>query len=571
MTDGLPAAGRNLTRVRAFSSANWVRICTAVVILGFAGLSFAVSVSTRAVPQNDDWSYVKAALILVKEGRLELQGWGQMFQVGQIVTAQPLLWIFGARTASLDLYGELALIVWLSCAYLVGRRCIGERRALLLIAVLVCWPGMALLASSFMTDLPSAAASMVSVAAGIAAIKRQSRLLMAGSLVAALLAFTIREQLVVAFLAVLLGVWLTRGLSKRFRIEFTLGSALLVVLCAVLEHVRHTLPNGDVPPYGFATLDFSKLPLTLVPSLFTIGLAVSPLVLWNLLTLRLRGVLDPGRVIGWAVGVALLLLETNGPRIWLTLPNYVTPTGAFPIAMVGRPPVVLGPGLWQVLQILGMIGGVGIVGEAGARLGRIRSVWQRWRAGETAGLVMTAYTLLLLAFVIGLSFGGEAQYDRYFIAILPGMAMLLLRPAPAERSLLRSSAIGVGVGLTSLVLVMTSLLITISTDVRDAAVWDVARGLRDHGVPATRINAGLDWNGYHAATAVPPHHAGVRRGPPYRGQHWINIFVQSRDCYLVTVSPLRMTGLQLVSQTDHGPYGMGGTMTTYVYRRAGCS
>lgn len=571
MADGFLAVGRNLTRVRAFSFANWARICVAVVILGFVAASLAITAGTRAIPQNDDWSYVKAALILAREGRIELQGWGQMFQLGQLITAQPVLWIFGDRTASLDLYGELATVVWLGCAYLVGRRCVGERRALLLVAVIICWPGMALLASSFMTDLPSAAASLVAVAAGIAAIKRESRLLMAGSLLAALLAFTIREQLVVAFLAVLLGAWLTRGVSRRFRLEFTAGSVVLVVVCTVLERFRHSLPNGDLPPYGFASLNFSKVPTSLLPCLFTIGLAVSPLALWNLLNLRRKGLIDPGRLVGWGLGLLAIVAVGHGIPSRVILTNYVTTQAAFPIAVVGLAPTMLSPGCWEVLQVLAMIGGVALAGEVGARLAGIRSMWRGWRAGETAGLVMTAYTLLLLAFVIGLSFGGETQYDRYLIAIFPGAGLLLLRPAAVDARSLRKLLVGVIVGLTSLVLVATSLLITISTDVRDAAIWNTARELRAQGIPATNINAGLDWNGYHATTAVPPQHRGFRVGPPYPGQHWISIFRQSRDCYLVTVSPMQLAGLELVSQTRHGPYGLDGAITTYVYHRRGCS
>lgn len=564
------AVGRNLTRARAFSFANWARICAAVVILGFGAASLAIAASTRAVPQNDDWSYVKAALILARDGRIELQGWGQMFQLGQLITAQPLLWLFGDHTASLDLYGGLAMVVWLTCAYLVGRACVGERRALLLVAVIVCWPGMALLASSFMTDGPSAAASLVSVGVGIAAIKRQSRLLTAGSLLAALLAFTIREQLVIAFLAVLLGAWLTRGLSRRFRLEFTVGSVLLVGVCTVLERFRHSLPNGDLPPYGFATLDFSRVPSTLLPCLFTVGLAVCPLALWNLLTLRSKDLRNPGRLGGWALGLLAILAVGHGIPSRVILTNYVTPKAAFPITAVGLVPTMLGPGFWEVLQLLAMIGGVALAGEAGARLARIGPLWRGWRAGETTGLVMTVYTLLLLAFVIGLAFGGETQYDRYLIAIFPGAGLLLLRPTPIGARSLRMVLLGVVVGLTSLVLVATELLITISTDVRDVAIWNAARELRAHGVPATSINAGLDWNGYHAATAVPPQHRGFVVGPRYPGQHWIGIFRQSRDCYLVSVSPMQLAGTELVSRTRHGPYGLGGAITTYVYHRRGC-
>ena len=40
--------------------------------------------------------------------------------------------------------------------------------------------------------------------------------------------------------------------------------------------------------------------------LFTIGLAVSPLALRNVLTLRRRDLLDGGRIIGWLLGLLAL-------------------------------------------------------------------------------------------------------------------------------------------------------------------------------------------------------------------------------------------------------------------------
>ena len=181
MAVAAPVDTRQSVRSR-LSRIGWPSVCAFAVIAGLVTTSLAITASTRVIPQNDDWSFVKSALALATDGRFELYNWAQMFLLGQLVTAQPLLWIFGGRSASLELYGALAITVWLTCVYAVGRRCVGDRRALLVVCVIACWPGMGLITSSFMTDGPSAAASLVAISWGIAAISRQSRMLTVGFL-----------------------------------------------------------------------------------------------------------------------------------------------------------------------------------------------------------------------------------------------------------------------------------------------------------------------------------------------------------------------------------------------------
>lgn len=561
---------RWLSRISTRALRDWPTVCTAIVIVGLATTSLAITAATRAIPQNDDWSYSKSAFTLAMDGRLELYSWAQMFLLGQVVTAQPMLWIFGERMATLELYGALSIIVWLTCVAVIGRRCLGERRALLLVVGIACWPGLGMITSSFMTDGPSAAASLLALVLGIAAIRRQSRLLIVGCLSAGLLAFTIREQTVLSVVAVVAGAWLTGGTRRRFCMELTVGAGLLVAVCAALERLRHQMAHADLPPFGFDTLDLHRLPPSLLPCLFTVGLAVSPLALWNVLTLRRRDLVDPSRILGWLLGLLALGTTTSWRVSALsatTLTNYITPLGAFPSAVVGKPPVVIDNGAWWALQVLAILGGVSIAGEAAARLRQIRNTWQGWRSGNTTALVMTIYTLLLVGFVVGLSFGGQRQFDRYLIPLFPGAGLLLLRPLPVggvpsrRRTMLTAL-----VGAATVFLAATSLVVTLSTNTRDAAIWSAASALQVQGISGTTINAGFAWNGYHATTALDRRAAG-RRESRYEGQTWIHRFPRSRDCYVISVS--RMTGPQwnLLTRTEHRPYGLwGATVTTYTYQ-----
>lgn len=549
--------------------ASWPVVCTGVVITVLALVSLTATAAARAVPQNDDWSYMKSAMALATDGRLELHNWAQMFLLGQVVTAQPLLWVFGARPATLKLYGAVAVAGWLICVSVVGRRCVGDRRTLLLVMAIACWPGLALISSSFMTDGPSAAASLLALVAGIGAIRRQSRFLMVGCLAAGLLAFTIREQTVVSVVAVTAGAWLARGTRRRFRIELTAGAGVLIVVCAALERLRHQMVHADLPPFGFDTLDLHRLPPSLLPCLFTVGLAVSPLALWNVLTLRRRDLTDPGRVTGWLLGLLALGATASwhfSPFPTVTLTNYITPSGAFPSAVVGQAPPVIGTGAWCALQVLAMVGGVCLAGEAVARLRRMRNAWHGWRAGNTTALIMTLYTLLLVAFVVGLSFGGQRQFDRYLIPLFPGAGLLLLRPASGGALAARRALLAAFVGGATVLLAATSLVVALSVNTRDAAIWDAAATLQARGVPSTTINAGFSWNGYHASTALDRHWT-RRGGPTYPGQTWINRFPRSRDCYVVSVSQLSGPQWKLLTRRQHRPYGFGGAaVTTYTYR-----
>jgi hypothetical protein len=102
---------------------------------------------------------------------------------------------------------------------------------------------------------------------------------------------------------------------------------------------------------------------------------------------------------------------------------------------------------------------------------------------------------------------------------------------------------------------------------RDRTVWDAATQLTDAGTSATAINAGSDWDGFHATTAVD--RAAVKNeNDAYVGDFWIQRFTRSSDCYLVTAS--RMTGptWQLVGTRAGRPFGVGlGWFTAYIYRR----
>lgn len=537
-------------------------VAALVVILVVGAYSLGVTWATHAsVPQNDDWSFIRSALLLHRTGEIRLQGWGQMFLIGQLASAQPFLAVFGARVAGLKLYGVVMTAVWLWCSFVLARRCVGPRRAVLLVGTLALWPGLALLASSFMTDLPACAMSLLTILVGVRAVERQSRGWLLLALLIGVFAFTIREQAVAGVGAVLVGALLSGRSSRRFRTEALVATVLTALLCALLEHARQQLGHADPAPFGLQTLNLTRLPLSLSRVPFTLGLDLSPLVLWAVLSFRGRhDWLDRGRVSGWVVGVAALAsiaVRDLSAMPQVLLPNYVTSSGGFAVATVGyAAPAVSETHLWNIAQVVAMVCGVLLLGEVGARLALLRRrVPDGRRSGRLDGpaaTMLASYTALLALTTIALSLAGQTQVDRYQVGLLPGLGVLLLGlPARSHRgdgsleqhrrgtqdgrgTLPRPVVGAVAAGLVGL-LAALSAVTTVRTDRRDHAVWDAALRLTRHGVPATHINAGLDWNGFHATVPLD------RLGPDYdayRGQHWMYLFPESTDCYVVAVTEI---------------------------------
>lgn len=567
------------TRFAGNGRASWPVVGAASVILLLVASSLFFAHRHGGVPQADDWSYVKSALTLDRTGHLVLQGWGQMFLLGQLVTAQPFLWIFGAHPFTLEIYGAATAALWLGCASHLGARCVGQRRAFLLIVALAVWPGMGVLTASFMTDTPSAGSSLLCVVLGISSIERRSRLRLAGALAAGLLAFTIREQLVVALVAVAVGALTVHGVSRRFRFEAVLGTVTVLVVGGVLDHVRHKMPGADVAPFSFATLQFNHVPPSLVPCLFTIGLAVAPLAFWTLFTLRARDLRDLGRLSGWLVGVIALgyVEHWNFAAVpTVTLRNYVLPNGSFAGVAVGAAPPIMEPRVWHLLQIIAMLSSIVLMGEVGARLRSLDRLVASCRAGKPLGIVLTVYSILLVILVVGLAFGGQVQFDRYLLPLFPGAGLLLLRPSTYRFVTTRSKVLRIPLAAATaaavILLTAVSLNMTVSTDVRDGAIWRAATRLKSAGVPAEMINAGLNWNGYYATTTTDRAVAALEVDQ-YAGQHWTHVFPQASDCYVVTLDlvPRRYRHWHLLHVTTGGRYGFQlQRLKVYSYFRTAC-
>ena len=545
-----------------------------IVVVG-VGIPLVIRLRVGVIPANDEWSFAKAALAMHAHHGVALQGFDQMFLIGQLVAAQPFLAAFGAHVATLAVFGAVAAALWLSTTFALTRPLTGTASALVLVGVLAAAPDFGLLSSSFMTDVPSAATALIALYAGVRAFESASlwRLLIA--LVLGVVAFTFREQSVVVFAIFLAAAYFYRSIRPAFRALAVAGAVVCAIGCSILEHLRHGVPHGDAPPFGLGSihvlgaLDYS------VRGVFTVALAVSPLTV--LLLIR-RGRPAPTRSLfltSGAVVIAAGVLLALTPHSVL-LGNYLERQGAYPTAMVGHPAPAFGLVIWIVVQCLAVFAAVVMCAEVGARVHRrirrgLRDAW------DVRRFMVYGYGALLGAVYVGLAFLGEHQYDRYLLAMLPTAGVLLL-PPPAHfwrpavsyddrPPKVWTRLVNLAPALCAAFLLLVSLSLTLTTYVRDRTVWRSAVRLTARGIPSTAINAGSDWNGMHAATPL------VRSGvsefnKQYPGDMWAQFFPGSGDCYAVTLSPMDSDAWRLVRVAWSRPYGTGfGSSPVYTYRR----
>src|SRR6266576_2594720 len=152
------------------------------------------------IPRNDDWSYRRIALELARTGRLALDGASQTMIVGQIVVTQPFLWLSGLQPWGFTAAGIVFAVGAMVAAYVMARQVLPPRLAVIPVLLLVVFPGYLAYATSYMSDVPAAAAEFACLALGAIALAR--RPVPAGWLLAAVavgfLAFSIRDFAVAA-------------------------------------------------------------------------------------------------------------------------------------------------------------------------------------------------------------------------------------------------------------------------------------------------------------------------------------------------------------------------------------
>ena len=177
----------------------------------------------------------------------------------------------------------------------------------------------------------------------------------------------------------------------------------------------------------------------------------------------------------------------------------------------------------------------------------------RWRQLSP---LLSIFAVLTATVLVGESLIGQASFDRYLLPLVTPVVVVLVggdRPrwGPALAVLAGQAAL--------------SLALTANGLAFDAARWAEGLRLQRAGVSATDIDAGLEWVGYHSPAAADPSSTSHRSAVG----HWMHLFPQARECYVVTASARPDLGPP-ISQRPYRAYAVFGAAWLWTYRLDPC-
>lgn len=535
-----------------------VALLALAALIGVIGpLILAARTGSISIPHNDAWSYSRSAQIFARTGHIELFNWDAMAVVGAFLPLGPLL---GSITVQSCYIAVLALLSLAACFDLL-RPYVGGRKAAVAVLIVTIWPGFGLISTSFMTDIPSFAASTIALAIGRRAVERRSFPLFALCMLVGVWGVTVREQTVAAPIAVLGAALLRRELRTRAMILKLLALGVLEAAAAgAFELWRRGLPGGSAPSLlhlGYPGTH--SVFYTCVSAVLLLGLMLSPLLVVAARPLRWSWAARIVAVLTFVV--VLAAVERHGvgfPQ------NYLTIGGSYPGAAIGSRPDVIPLAAWDVLEPIGCVG-------AGLLAGVLVSRFRLWRPDLWMFAFLTALGTLAE------TMEGELLFDRFLLPLALCLAPLLLLDRESKREpevrpetrqgLARafgtartSFAVAVGVFLAGVVSLLTANALTF-----DAAVWHTAQGVVASGEATPQyVDAGLAWTGYYS---------------PYGMQNTIDpnaepgVYSKTRQltddhpCYIIDAQRKTTFDWTLENTTWYRKYGLfGKSASIYVFR-----
>lgn len=549
------AGRRSVIRAR-----EWVALLGVITVTIGAPLAYSIVAGSFQIPHNDDWAFSRVALDFHQTGRLNLIGAGQMTLIGHVLWAQPFLSVLGPGLPALHVANAVAGAAGVVACFGIFRRLTGARPALVGAASVALLPGYGLLSIGFMTDVTAFSFEMIGIAVALAALDRRGvprRLLLFGSGVAGVAAFSVRQTAIPALVAVACAaLWQSsarRELRQALADLATFAAAGATVV--LMAQWRAGLPNQDRPPTGSPAIGDLVAALA---GISTLALFVTP-VLWLALGSGLEGT-HHWRRRALAVVLALPWVSLVCWRQDPILGNVFTRRGASDGVLPGVKPSLFPQPLWFVLQVLALAGVIGLVLLLGSVL---VSAAQRRRTaapGGGPGPLLVAFAGLALAAALAPALRGSSLFDRYLYPAAAGvMALILWRLGAAEIS--RKASRG-ALALLGLLLAATMVL-DIESIRFDRARWDVGEDAVRDGVPAGRIDAGYEWTGYHATLPVPAGRPQVVSTAP---SWWSRAYAGDLPCVVVMASELDDPRYTLDHVRPYGRVGDDGLLLVYRLR-----
>ena len=497
------------------------------------GVTWFLSSSGGAVgiARADDWSYLLTQFEFARTGRFVLNNWAVTMLIGQTLLAAPVVFIAGPSVVALQGFVAILSIAALVTTYVVVRQILPTGWAAFSILTLAVSPVFGPSVVSFMTDVPALFFLSLSLLMGIRAL-RSSRIswgLMAGSGLAALVAFTFRDYAILGFPVVVLVAWMY---ARKGRDRLILGGLLAAILGSAfaLYFWRHSLPNDlRLPGWDF---DFS---IELIArGTLTIALLVSPslaaIAWWRVsVSGAMRSLWIYGLAIVAAIGVLAVagfellgnvihpygstwLVSGNGIRMWpLSVNRFVIAWAVLSLALA----FVL---FWKVLK------------NSGVRRLNVNIPFALARRNPAQAVLVIFPLTLLLAHSLATLVVGTWYIDRYFILVVPFLSAAILRLT--LNAGLTVKRIQLAIPLTVLAAFTVVGIHVVDFHARfDGARAEIGRQLEEQGYRANEIDAGMQWVSFHGSgIGVTIGEEAIRPGRNW----WTERYPEQRVCITVT-------------------------------------
>jgi hypothetical protein len=432
-------------------------------------LGLAIYTDSLRIPHNDAWSHSKIAQHFAETGEWKLLQWNRTFLIGQIY----LLGSLGKSIVCQHLFTALLAAIGMLAAYFNLRRRVGDTGAFIGIVAISITPEFGLLSTSFMSDIPAFAGIMLTWTILDRYTDHPKWGVFLIAIIIALWATTVREQAIAAIATVAaIGI---RTSPKNSRYAILLISLLSLIALVALELWRRSLPGDDPPVIRFSP---GLLLQSLKCAAFSSGLYLLPVIALVATPSRWR---RNTVIFSLCIGV-LALSVAFVKRGDVFFGNYLTESGAYPSVLEGERMVIP----HMVFVILAFASSVSLMLMAGHLV----------HNGLKMDLPSTLLFLFLSATTFGPSLMGQQLFSRYLLPLLPFMVFLLLSRCPTRN-------IGASLCIAAPLTVL-GLLITANALSFDAARWKFAESFVRRGWKPHDVNAGMEWNGWHAGGCYRP-------------------------------------------------------------------
>ncbi len=477
-----------------------------ILTLWFGAVALAVG-AQRNVPVIDDWTYAWSVERLLDDGRIEVLDWSAVYPLGHSLWGAAWSFVFGFSFATLRL-STLALALLATCALYLIIRELGARTHVALLGALTVAanPVVLLLSSSFMTDVPFVASTLMALLCYTRAMHRGQIHFVWWGGAWACLAFLDRQIAIVTPLAAM-PLLLPRSSfeHKRASVVWALvGTAVGMLICSLVM-MALVKPTGEmlklvdrlndlleIPAarylasnlYVLSTIAFYALPALLamatvrrmwrMPMLFVVTLSLAAIML--AFAGEIPVPLRPGNT--WT------LVEVGGSRGLIN--GLLPPSGGAALEMLLRGAGLLAFGL--VLMSLTWP-------EKHSTHVRTTSASQPIvrRLLDAANSFAMTPRMPLLIYLVAYLFIANVLWmynDRYLIVLLPIVVALALGGRQRGVELPRVAWIAVAIFATVAV-VGTRDALRFNQGIRDT--W---QELVNSGVRPSDIDAGYAWNGW---------------------------------------------------------------------------